>query len=295
MSAKNKKRIIVMMNPNAGLLNPLRDIEDVLPTLKSAFPGAEFVETQSEAHAARILKHAAAASAPARIVIAGGDGTFHHAAQLLAGSGAELALIPLGSANNIASSLGIPEGPPDAVALAVGGVSKPIDIGKCGRDIFIEAAGIGFHATAMGRYGMKQKKSLVRAAYSLVKTMSELQPFQVLINADGRKFKRRIYQLTANNLPMYGTNFKLAPAALPDDGFLDVTLIPMIEPAFILPLVAAARAGLVNNIPRVETFRCRSLSITAEKPIPVHLDAQVREIQNIKIHVLNSSLNIVRP
>jgi diacylglycerol kinase (ATP) len=289
-----QKNIHIIINLRAGLLNARFQPRDVADQLRSALPDAVFHETGDESQATAVLRAAARDGVP-RVIVVGGDGTAHHAARLLAGSRTELALIPLGSANNIARSLNIPQTPPEALRLAVDGVARHIDVGRCGRQMFLEAAGIGYHASVLALYDRRDHKSLVRGAYAIVRTALALAPFPATLTADGRLMRRNVFQLTISNLPMYGTNFRPSPDALPDDGLLDVTLVTRARPLDLLPGVIAARAGVLQKLPGVETFRCRTLRIETSQPMPLHCDADARLSTPMTISVDPAALRIVRP
>ena len=288
------RNLMVMLNPNAGLLNTRHAMPDVERMMRRMLKGALFAATQSEDHAAKALGEAVK-SGMRRVLVAGGDGTVHHAAAVLAGTPVELGLIPLGSANNIAGSLGIPDQPRAALRLAAGGRAHPMDVGRCGRHIFLEAAGLGFHASVLNRYAQTNRKSLVRGLYALARTAAELKPFSAVLTVDGHTREASIFQMTISNLPMYGTNFRPAPGAKPDDGFLDVTIVPDARVSELASLVAAARAGRLHTLPEVRSFRCRSLRVKTAVPVPVHLDADAGHQTPATFRIQALALNIVRP
>lgn len=286
--------LMVLINPFAGLLNTRNRLPDVEHMLRRRLPGAGFVVPESEDHAARILRRAVKQHVR-RVIVVGGDGTVHHAARILAGTSVELGLVPLGSANNIAGSLGIPDQPRAALRLAAGGCAAPMDVGRCGKDIFLEAAGLGFHADILHRYAQKHRKSLVRGTYAVIRTLAELKPFDAVLRVDGQTRRHSVFQMTINNLPMYGTNFRTAPQALPDDGFLDVTIIPHAEVSEIPALLMAARQGRLHEWPGVQWFQCRELRVRTAEPVPVHLDADARHMTPAIFRIAPSALRIVRP
>jgi len=285
---------MVLINPRAGLLNTKNSAPEVERILRRALKHAAFHVTETENEADQALRRAVAQQFR-RVIVAGGDGTVHHAARILAGTNVELGLIPLGSANNIAGSLRIPDKPRNAMRLAAGGRAHPIDIGRCGRHIFLEAAGIGFHAHVLKIYSRSQSKSLVRSAYAIVRTGIEMEPLHVTLTADGARRRHVISQMTISNLPMYGANFKPSPHARPDDGLLDVVLVPYTAAAALPVFVAALRAGTFHTMPGVITFSCNKLEIETQRPAPLHLDADASFFTPATIQTHCACLKIVRP
>lgn len=286
--------LLVVLNPRAGLLNMRTSVADVDRLARRVLRGAAFAATETEDQGENALR-AAVRQGLRRVIVAGGDGTAHHAARVLAGSPVELALIPLGSANNIARSLGIPLDPRRALRLAAAGRASPMDAGLCGDALFLEAAGIGFHARVLRLYSRSRTKSLARSIYSLARTALEMQPIEAALTVDGAPQRHEAAQITVSNLPLYGTNFRPAPHARPDDGYLDVTVVPP-APASALPaFVAALRSGNLHALPGVRSFRCREIHISAPGPEPLHMDADASRHTPAMLRIWPAAINIVRP
>ena len=109
----------------------------------AAKAGAELVVSQSvEDLAAQAEK--AAAEGLERLVVAGGDGTFHHVAQGLTGSECAMGIVPLGRGNDLAGTLGIPGELSKALEVAIDGSVRRIDVGQVGPHWFLGYCGVGF-------------------------------------------------------------------------------------------------------------------------------------------------------
>ena len=294
MAEKPGNNMVVVLNPAAGLLNPRCGGDDVEAMIRRRLPGARFFHTRSEAHATRVLGRAVKSGA-GRVIVVGGDGTVHHAARVLAGTRMTLGVVSLGSANNIARSLNLPLAPGDALRTAACAPPMPMDLGRCGNEIFLEAAGVGYHASVLALYNRRNSKSLVRSVYSMARTSVELAPFRVRAVADGRARALTVFQLTISNLPMYGTNFRPAPHARPDDGLLHVTVIPRPHPPGVPGIFALLRAGLPQLLPGLVRFSCRSLQLETERPVPLHLDADARHKTPAQFRIDPGALLVAAP
>jgi diacylglycerol kinase (ATP) len=289
---KNKK-VLLIINPSAGSLNPLRPSNDDLKRqVLRMLPDAEAVETESEAHAAEVV-HRALRRGVGIVAGAGGDGTAHHLAGLLAGTSAALGIIPLGTANNIARSIGLPVTARSAIRAIERGRIRAIDLGYVEDRHFIEAAGIGLHATALRRYRVGPKKDILRGIYAVARGLAELEPFELRMKADGREVVREAAQATFSNLPIYGGGFRIAPRARADDGRLDVTLIGEITPFNLPGFVIAVWAGLLRLDPSVRVFRATRVEIDTDRPMPVHVDAETPFETPVTISVKRRHLKFV--
>ncbi len=177
------------------------------------------------------------------VVVAGGDGTVAHVARRLVGRGVPLAVLPLGTANNIAKSLGargsLPElSLPEQIARWSPERRKAFDVGVArglGREAhFLEAAGLGLFPRVMagdeengGRPPSGGAREKLHRDLSVIKgalTTCRAHTWQVRL--DGRDLSGRYLLLEAMNIPFIGPNVPLAPAADPGDELLDIVLLP---------------------------------------------------------------------
>lgn len=289
-----RKKIRVLVNPNSGLFHSLQPVEDILSALRKNLAGAKIVVSATEREARAYLREAR--EKPTRfLVLAGGDGTVHAAAQVLAGSEVPIGIVPLGTANNIAAALGIPGPLGEAIRCIKGAEPARIDLGKVGRTYFVEAAGMGFHADAISLYDRYSRKSLVRSMYSFARTILETEPARVRLNIDGERLVRDAFQITFSNLPLYGTGFSLAPDARYDDGLLDVTVVGDIEKERILQYLLSAKLGTFSGLPGVEIYRATRVVVESDRPINFHIDAAHRRAKRFVVGAAPSCLTVLVP
>jgi len=169
---------------------------------------------------------AALATAERRVVLLGGDGSVHAAAN--SGHHAELALIPAGGANNIARSLGIPTDFAAASRLAVEGVAGAVDAisveTPTERYVAVEGISVGFHAQARTQYTAKNSTDVRAAVRAGVRAVAHFEAPTIALSLDGECGLVTITQLFVANMPLFGPSLRVAPAD-PGDGLLDVVTI----------------------------------------------------------------------
>lgn len=288
--------ILIVINPHSGLLNPLHTgIAEIEYHAKKILPDATIVQTESEEHATEVVT-AAIKNGVKTIAAAGGDGTARFMANLLKNTNIALGLIPCGSAGNVATCLGIPSSVRRALKTIKKGRTIQIDIGCAGETLFLEAAGLGFHADVLKKYSRRRSKSLVRSIYSVGASVMEEKPFHAKIETDGNILKCTAIQITASNLPMYGTGFKIAPEASFSDGLLDLTIIKEI-PTWRMPaLLLSARTGLLKSDPSVIHIpRVASITISTDPPVSIHADAENAGDSPVNFSVLKRALTVIVP
>ncbi len=184
-----------------------------------------------------------------RVVLLGGDGSVHLAANLR--PAAELALIPAGRANNIARSLGIPRATAAAARLAVIGEARPIDLleARSADRTYLAAEGIsvGFLARARSRYRAPNSAAIGAGLRAGVSTLRKFRPGRVVLTLDGRRVELPVAQVFIANTPLYAFGLRVAPIADVRDGLLDaVALSPRGRAGLLSPSCHGSGAETIS-------------------------------------------------
>ncbi len=202
-----------LLNPAAGRWGAAARL-DRLRVLASA-AGAGLVVSKSGADIA-VQARRAVADGVARLVVAGGDGTMHQAAQGLAGSGCALGVVPLGTGNDLAGTLGIPADLDAAAARALTGGVRPLDLVRVEETVCIGYAGAGFDSEVT-RFanGVKRLRGPLVYFYAVLHTLATFKPPMMRVVHDEGIFEGRVMFAVVANLPRFGGGMRIAPAALP--------------------------------------------------------------------------------
>lgn len=172
---------------------------------------------------------------------AGGDGTVGKVIRALEGVETRLTIVPLGSANNIASFLGI-AGPPEDVASGLakgrdGTLDLGIAEGPWGRRVFVEGVGVGAIAGVLAAGKLKDLSGKEKIAFgreTLPKALREASALRWQARVDGAALPEELLALEVLNTPVLGPRLRLAPAAAPGDGVLHVAFLrPERRQAFV--------------------------------------------------------------
>lgn len=214
--------MLVLLNPGASR------VEAIMPELRAWFEArasAHFVDA-TETDAARELERLGADAD--LIVIGGGDGTVSKALPLLLKVRKPFAVLPLGTANDFARTIGVPDDPLAAAALALSGRPHAIDVGLVNGKPFLNVASIGAAvkvAEAQSK-GMKARWRVFAYALALLQSWRALRPLSVEIDIDGEPaWAGLVYQVSVGNGRFHGGGLVVAEQASIDDGMLDLYLI----------------------------------------------------------------------
>lgn len=162
------------------------------------------------------------------VIAAGGDGTVTACASGLAGSSVPVAIIPVGTGNLLARNLGVPMDEAHALRVALEGTDRQIDVGLANGTPFVAMAGLGLDADMLSSTSESAKRRFGYAAYvvSVLKHLRD-RPIRATITADGEPPRRlRTSGIVVGNVGWLQAGLPLFPDAQPDDGILDVVVLP---------------------------------------------------------------------
>jgi YegS/Rv2252/BmrU family lipid kinase len=169
------RKAALLYNPESGGSHPQRqkELEPVLALLRNAGVQADLILTQSPAHAEEQTRQAVDGGVDT-IFACGGDGTIHNLVQVVAGSAAALAILPMGTANALAHDLGVPTKLLAAAATALHATPRSVALGrvqfldlhgKPGTRYFVVTAGVGVDAHLFYKLATGAKQRMGMAAY----------------------------------------------------------------------------------------------------------------------------------
>ena len=172
------------------------------------------------------------------VVVAGGDGTVGRVTRRMAGRGVPMALLPSGTANNIARTLGQLERPFEELVRGWETARRlKVDVavakGPWGERNFVEGLGIGLFASLLGRSEVKPPKEARRpvedALARLQRLAHDIEPLDISATLDGEDISGRYLMFEVLNLPYVGPNLHLAPDIKPGDGEFEVVMVSEAE------------------------------------------------------------------
>ncbi len=210
------------------------------------------------------------------VVVAGGDGTIDSAVGAMVGSSATLGIIPTGTRNNVALSLGIPGGIPEAVALLRGGRRLRIDVGQVhsGRANrwFLEAATLGLLSDLYPLADGIQHGQLAQIG-ELLSTFVSATPSRLRIMLDGRTspLESTAHMVLIANMPYLGPHFQVAPGVSFLDGRLDVFVFSEMGKMDLIAYVIQSTDGGAKD-DRIERRRVKQVTIESDPPMAVLAD-----------------------
>jgi diacylglycerol kinase family enzyme len=292
---------LVVLNPSSGTNGENAErLAEITQQLRARGIEARGVVSESP-RMTRKLARAAAAEGRSQLVVAGGDGTVRAAALELAGSTTALGLIPLGTMNNVARSLGIPLEVEGACACIAAGTRRRIDLGrmKLGRRwrsrrareyAFVECAGVGLSAFAAFT-GETIEKHRWWALPAALQRFFVAKRAAVHVELDGTVLAVETNIVTVLNSPLLGTHLLAAPEAKMDDGVLEVLVYEGWSNTEIARHFVAVSRGEPSQVP---VHRARRVRIWSDRPMLTHLETnEGRESRLVEIEAVPGALTMI--
>jgi diacylglycerol kinase (ATP) len=244
--------------------------------------------TAGPGDATRLAREAAAEGMDA-VFAAGGDGTLSQVLTGLLDTSVPAGLIPAGTGNDLARTLGLSLDPRAAARQALEGHAEPVDLMRLndGAQWAVNVLGVGFDARVAVRCNRRSRLLGGLPAY-LLSVAGELVSFrttQLRLEVDAEAWEGPMLLCAIANATSYGAGMRIAPQAHIDDGLLDVVLVrPLSRLGFLRAFPQVFRGAHLNH-PAVQVFRGREVRLLTEEPEPVNVDGDILGSTPLKVEV----------
>jgi diacylglycerol kinase (ATP) len=252
----------------------------------------EIVMTVAEGDAERAAVQALSDGVD-HLFVGGGDGTLNEALNGIAGVPGGLdevtfGLIPLGTGNDFATALGIPDEVDKAIPQLFEAPAARVDVGRLNHRYFVNVSAGGFIADVSDAVNPQLKTIAGKLAYLLggAQVLFSSEPVQATIRRAGTTESRTLNTFAVCNSRLVGGGRLIAPRAVVDDGLLDACLIDAMPAVEFVALLRHVSSGQHLDDPRVTYFQTDRLELSFERRIKVNTDGQVLEADRCEYSVL---------
>jgi len=300
VAAKTLRPIRLIFNPKSGGPNGQKDhsLEKVVAALRAHGLNPEvFLKTSGKI--AREYAREAVAEKEELVVVAGGDGTIEEVATQLVGSQTTLGILPIGTMNNLARSLGIPLDLEQACALLSTGITRQIDVGRIRADekshveYFLETGGTGL--TLIWPAGQSIKKRRWGKLFDQFSKIFRHTEAETEIELDdGQKIKTNGGMVTVSNAPLFGVNNLIAPEAKMDDGLFEVGVYDNMTKVELSSYFIKTTNGKRAYDPNVRFYKARWVKLSCVQPFSSVSDKdELIDRKDLKIELVPGALTMI--
>ena len=224
------------------------------------------------------------------IAVVGGDGTCSRVADAIQRFAPEcsLAVVPAGTGNDFAKTVGVAHRTPDEIAsLVVEGAHTRIDVGLADDRYFINTCGFGFDASVLE--ATARVRFLTGGALYMYAALAQLFSYRglpIAMDGDGSAgASDDLLMITVSNGQYLGGVFRIAPAASVTDGKLDVCVIRDAGVMERVRLFAAAMRGTHGRLHPVRTLQRADIRLQFEQPPSIELDGELRQARSAEVRI----------
>lgn len=241
------------------------------------------------------VRGAVASGAP-MVIVGGGDGSLSGTVDELVGKGCVFGVLPLGTANSFARTLGIPLDLDGAISVIAGGVRRCIDLGMIDHDYFVNAASLGLSPMIGKTVPHKLKRYLGRVGYLVwaVKCSVGFRAFRLVLNDGARERRMWCTEVRILNGPFHG-GVELSERADVDTGELVVQAVVGRSHARLAWDWYSKFFKLRDRDAHTEEFRGKSFRIETQPPQRISIDGEVLATTPVTAKIAAGAIDVAVP
>ena len=291
-------KVRVLINPNAGTTNPLEAVVQAIGRFWDSPECEVTFQMTLDGEDGRRKAERAVRDGMDTLLVAGGDGMINTVGHALLNTGVALGVIPTGSGNGFARHFNIPLALEDAVHALVGARRMRIDVGTVNGRPFFVTCSMAWEAAIARSFERLPVRGVLPYLLAGVREYVTFMPQPLEVTLDGSEQIRFPDPMivTVANLTQYGGGAKIAPHAEPDDGWLELVVLPRQDVAQLLTSLPRLYDGTLLQLPDLFSKRFRDLTIRRAQAAPIQLDGELLDAgTTIKISVLPQALTVLVP
>lgn len=231
------------------------------------------------------------------VIIGGGDGTLNAAIEGLVDTQLPLGILPLGTANDLARTLQIPQSIPQACQVIATGHSQRIDLGKVNHKHFFNVASLGLSVQITRQLDKKAKRTWGVLAYAAtaIQVIWKTRPFRAEIRTGEDSIRVKTVQIAVGNGRYYGGGMAVADDAAINDQRLDLYSLEYQHWWQILLLVPAMWRGTHANWSGVRSLQGKEFDIYTRKAHPINADGEIVTYTPAKFRLIPKAVAVFVP
>ncbi len=304
------RKVKLILNPMADMGRAWKTANDLRPVAQEFKGELTWSGTVYPTHAIELARQAAEEGYD-MVVAMGGDGTVHEVVnglmQVPEDKRPIMGVVPIGSGNDFAYSMGLTQKSSHALAHALQGENiQAIDIGlmtdEHGRkEYFDNTLGIGFDAVVTIRsHRLPIVKGFLMYLMAVIQTiLLNHNPAKMQIATESEKWEENIIMLTLCNGPREGGGFILSPDSKNDDGKMEFLTVNKVSRTTMFRLVPEFMKGTHMRFKQIRMGEFKTFAITSDLPLYIHADGEIftsfgSNLRKVNFEILPKALRVVK-
>ncbi len=280
---------LLIVNPYSR--NGDADLDEVVAALSELGPVDVMKLGGEEEVPERIAKLGAGLE---RVVVAGGDGTLSSVLSDIVATGLPLGVLPLGTANDFAHSLGLSSDPVEAAKTICDNKTHGVDVGVVNGHYFLNAVGVGLGPELTKQLDRDTKKRLGVIAYleSLIQVFYKRRRYRATLRIDGREHRLPFVQITIGNSRHYGGGMTVCEDARIDDGVLHVLCVRPLTPLQLFLRGTRLKFGAVKDDEKLFYATGKRVELDVRRQCDVTADGELLSKTPIRCHTIKNAMQV---
>jgi YegS/Rv2252/BmrU family lipid kinase len=272
-SASNRvRKILFIVNPNAG-----KKISDkIIEAIRLHFPANIYYQIviwkdkNNFEEIIAVFKDRDYTD----VVAVGGDGTVNAVANSLVNTNISLGIVPVGSGNGLARSIGLSMSLEKVIQQIVVGKKTAIDVGYVNNQAFFCTSGVGFDAQIGQLFATAKKRGLSSYIKITLQQLFSYRAKTYILKLNNQDIKRKAFLITVANAGQYGNDFYIAPQAKLNDNLFHVVVLKPFNALSVFGIFFKIISGKAHQSKSIETFATDRLQIIRENEGSIHFDGE---------------------
>ena len=289
----------VILNSFGGPLDRPQKLAFIEQGMQAAGLSYDLAETERPGHGTELVM-AAVEQGVTTLVAAGGDGTINEVLNGLMHTGhntaCKLGILPLGTANDLATVLNLPEDINQVCKIIAAGKTRAIDVGCVNGHYFANNSAVGMEPmVTITQHEMRWLKGISRYVVAALKVIGQAKTWHMRINWDDDSYDGSVILVSVGNSPRTGGAFYMTPKAEVDDGAFDVVFGHDLSRPQMLTLLPKTFSGNHIDHSQVEYFQTKMLTITTSPSTPLQADGEViaTDATEIRYEIIPTALRVL--
>jgi len=293
---KNNERCLFVINPVSGGLNKeaLRSKLEIF--CQNNQLSAFFIKTTGQDDVQKIRKKIEECRAN-KVIACGGDGTVNIVGKAALAQSLPLGIIPVGSANGLATELGLQENVDQSLKLIKDGNIIEMDVLKIDPDhLCFHLADVGLNARLVQAFESSPQRGKLAYLRHFIKSLGQKKATRVHVTSDKKDFKAVVEMVILANATKFGTGAIINPQGKIDDGLFETCLVRPFSRLDLLRLFFLSYTGRLNHSKYVKTISVKKAHLKFSGPLPLQIDGEVIDmVEEVGISLHTRKLKVLAP
>lgn len=288
------KKCLLIVNPIAGGNDKTELVAAVRAFAKDEGVELQEFETTGEKDEQEIILRYKQFK-PARILVAGGDGTVKMVAEAVSHQDVIIGVLPAGSANGLSVDLGLPTDIQENLKVAFHGRAMEMDMVCINGRKSLHLSDIGVNAELIRKYEAGTIRGKLGYALHAINTLTDLEdPFHATIKANGKVIETEARMVVIANTQKYGTGVTINPVGVMDDGKFEIVILKSLD-VFLIGKILAGNMP-VDSKEDIEIISAREAEITTNFPVCFQVDGEFcGEVDRLDVRILHREMKVAVP